>query len=314
VFLGSSGLEVSPMFFGTALTIGTESDSQDFSNQMIQKLWQLGVNTFDVANNYGNGRAEELLGKSLAHLPRNQIVVCSKGSWPLGPGFNNSGLGRKHIFDALEKSLFRLELDYLDVYYAHRYDPNVSMRHIVSTFNQLINSGKIRYWGVSEWPLAALQECLDVCERFGMEMPICQQNVFSLLRHPSLYDGVLDFSLKNNMGFIGYSPLAQGLLTGKYQGGITLDSRIGKSKQLNYFKTADMLKEKNSELDKFANLVQEFGLDFVGVALNWVKRQQVIPVFGASRVSQIEENLESFSIDIPNEFWEKLESLDLITP
>jgi aryl-alcohol dehydrogenase-like predicted oxidoreductase len=116
------------------------------------------------------------------------------------------------------------------------------------------------------------------------------------------------------MGFIGYSPLAQGLLTGKYQDGITLDSRIGKSEQLNYFKTADMLKEKNSQLNKFTNLVQEFGLDFVGVALNWVKRQQVIPVFGASRVSQIEKNLESFSIDIPNEFWEKLETLELITP
>jgi aryl-alcohol dehydrogenase-like predicted oxidoreductase len=145
-----------------------------------------------------------------------------------------------------------------------------------------------------------------------MEMPICQQNVFSLLRHPSLYDGVLDFSLKNNMGFVGYSPLAQGLLTGKYQNGIDSDSRIDKAATLNYFKTADMLKENTARLNTFTKLVEEFELDFVSVALNWVKKQQVIPVFGASSVLQIDENLKSFSIEIPNEFWVRLEATDLV--
>ncbi len=312
MFLGSSGLEISPLIFGTALTIGTENDSQDFSDQMIQKLWQLGVNAFDVANNYGGGRAEVLLGKSLADLPRSQIVVSSKGSWQLDDGFNSTGLGRKHIFHALESSLSRLDLDYLDIYYAHRYFPNVSMRHIVSTFNQLISSGRIRFWGVSEWPLTALQECLDVCERYGMEMPVCQQNVFSMLRHPSLHNGLLDFSRANGMGFIGYSPLAQGLLTGKYKDGAFEGSRIKKAAILNYFKTSEMLKEERDKLNKLANLVDEFEIDFVSVALNWVKKQEVIPVFGASNSSQIEENIKSFSSEVPNEFWEKLHLIDFL--
>ena len=172
VRLGNSGLKITELVFGSALTIGTEIMDEDHSQKLIDKAWELGIRTFDVSNNYGYGGAEKLVGKALAKYPREEYVLITKGSWPIGDSPYHRGLSRKHILWAFEESLKKLNKDYVDIYFAHRYDPEVPMEEIVRTFNWLINTGMVRYWATSEWPLAALQECVAVCEKLNLEKPI----------------------------------------------------------------------------------------------------------------------------------------------
>ena len=179
VRLGNSGLKITELIFGSALTIGTEIMDEAKAETLIDKAWELGIRTFDVSNNYGYGGAERIVGKCLAKYPRVEYVLITKGSWPIGETPYHRGLSRKHILWAFEESLKKLQKDYVDIYFAHRYDPEVPMEEIVRTFNWLINTGKVRYWATSEWPLTALQECIEVCNRLNMEKPITEQFIYS---------------------------------------------------------------------------------------------------------------------------------------
>ena len=158
VRMGTSGLKLTKVTFGSALTIGTESMDQTFADEMIDQAWKLGIRSFDVSNNYGMGNAEKLVGKSLQRYPHEEYVVSTKGSWPIGDTPYHKGLSRKHVLWAFDESIKKMGLDYVDIYYAHRYDPEVPMEEIVRTFNTLIESGHVRYWATSEWPAEALKE------------------------------------------------------------------------------------------------------------------------------------------------------------
>jgi aryl-alcohol dehydrogenase-like predicted oxidoreductase len=304
--LGDSGLEISKLVFGTALTIGTERVDQMFSDEMIELLWEGGIRTFDTSNNYGEGKAELLLGKSLKKYPRHDLVLTTKGSWPVGSDLNSSGLGRKHIFNSLENSLIRLDMDFIDVYFAHRFSEGISLEQIVRTFNSLITQGKILHWGVSEWPLSALEECFKVCERNGLEGPVVQQNVFSYALHPSRENGLLQFANDHGMGFIGYSPLAQGALTGKYLSGIPKDSRIDKEETIGYFKTRSLHEQVKEQILKFLNITHKYELNPTHAAIAWVLKEGIVPLFGASSKEQILENLKALDFSAPKEFWSEL--------
>ena len=140
VRLGNSGLKITELVFGSALTIGTEIMDEKASEELIDKAWELGIRTFDVSNNYGYGGAEKLVGKCLSKYSREEYVLITKGSWPIGESPYHRGLSRKHILWAFEESLKKLNKDYVDIYFAHRYDPEVPMEEIVRTFNWLINT------------------------------------------------------------------------------------------------------------------------------------------------------------------------------
>ena len=150
--MGNSGLKITELTFGTALTIGTESKECIYAEELVDTAWTLGIRSFDTSNNYGMGAAENLLGKALRKYPRHEYVLSTKGSWPMGDTPYDKGLSRKHILWSIGESLRRLGVEFVDVYYAHRYDPEVPMEEIVRTFNYLIQSGRIRYWATSEWP------------------------------------------------------------------------------------------------------------------------------------------------------------------
>ena len=306
--LGNSGLEISPLVYGSALTIGTERVDQGFSDMIIDSLWDLGIRTFDTSNNYGAGRSETLLGKSLQKYPRHDYVLSTKGSWALGQGLNESGLGRKHLFDSIDNSLNRLGVDFIDVYYAHRFYEIISMEQIIANFNLLISKGKILHWGVSEWPLSALEECFEICNKTGMEGPIVQQNIYSYAIHPSRENGLLKFAKEHGMGFIGYAPFAQGLLTGKYLHGIPEGSRIDKAESIGYFKTANIQEQIKDKVLTFLNLTSRYELNPTHAAIAWVRREGVVPLFGASSREQVLENLESLSFQAPNDFWIDLDN------
>ncbi len=309
--VGKSGLKLSPITFGSALTIGTEDLGLDYAQAMIDAAWDLGIRSFDTSNNYGEGKAEHLLGQALKKYPRQEYVLATKGSWPIGPYVYHKGLSRKHIRWAFAESLERLGLDYIDIYYAHRYDPDTPMEEVVRLFNSLIDSGRVLYWATSEWPLEALVECHDVCDRLGLEKPILDQFIYSYAINKADTNGVRQFCEAHGVGMLGFSPLAQGLLTGKYQHTIPQGSRIAKSAQLGYDKTQKIYQQNKERIDYFSKICQQYGVKGSHAAIQWVLRRDVFPVLGASSPNQLIENMAALQAIIPDAFWAELDAFRL---
>lgn len=307
--MGNSGLKLSEVTFGSALTIGTESSSQEYANALIDQAWDLGIRSFDVSNNYGMGKAEILVARALKRYPREEYVLSTKGSWPIGESVYHRGLSRKHILWAFKESLERMELDYVDIYYAHRYDPETSMEEIVRTFNYLIYTGKVRYWATSEWPVEALEECHSVCDRLNAEKPIVEQCIYSFAVRKAETNGVKDFCEQHHVGMLGFSPLCQGILTGKYREGIPADSRMDKKDKLNYDKTGNFYQQNKQRIDEYMKVCDKYGLRPVDVAINWGIRKKIYPVLGASRPEQLTDTLQGLGADIPETAWKEFERL-----
>lgn len=310
VRVGNSGLKITEITYGTALTIGTESNDYSFAEELIQTAWEEGIRSFDTSNNYGN--AELILGKVLSKYPREEFVLSTKGSWPIGETPYHRGLSRKHILWAFDESLKKLNMDYIDVYYAHRYDPDVSMEEIVRTFNYLIGTGRVRYWATSEWPLEALEECHKVCDRLGMEKPVIEQFIYSYAVRKATKNGVKSFCDERGVGTLGFSPLCQGYLTGKYRDGVPCDSRIAKSQQLRYDKTRNFYIQNSNTIDFFLATCEKYEVDPASVAIQWCVRKKIYPVVGASKPEQLRKNVRSLQINIPERLWGELETYDKI--
>lgn len=309
VRMGNSGLKLTEVTFGSALTIGTECMEQDYANKMIDEAWKLGIRSFDVSNNYGMGVAELLVGKALQRYPHEEYVVSTKGSWPIGDTVYHKGLSRKHILWAFEESMKRMGLEYVDIYYAHRYDPEVPMEEIVRTFNFLIGTGRIRYWATSEWPVEALEECHKMCDKLGMEKPIIEQCIYSFAVRKTEYNGVKEFCNNNGVGMLGFSPLCQGLLTGKYRNGVPSDSRVAKSSQIQYDKTMNFYIQNKDRIDKYLEKCDEYSLRPTDVAIKWGIRKGIYPVLGASKPEQLEDTLQGLSFEIPEDVWVDFERI-----
>ncbi len=309
VRLGRSGLKLSQVTFGSALTIGTESLEQDYADALIDEAWGLGIRSFDVSNNYGMGQAELLTGASLSRYPREEYVLSTKGSWPIGDSVYHRGLSRKHILWAFEESMKRLGAEYVDIYYAHRYDPETPMEEICRTFNDLIRSGRIRYWGTSEWPAEALRECHEVCDRLGLEKPIVEQCIYSFAVRKTETNGVKEFCDSHGVGMLGFSPLCQGILTGKYRNGVPADSRIAKKEKIGYDKTANFYQQNQSRIDGFLAQCDEFGIRPVDVAIQWGMHKGIYPVLGASRPGQLTDTLSHVAEPFSEETFEAFERI-----
>lgn len=305
--IGKSGLKSTILTYGTALTIGTESKDINYAQEMIDKAWEVGIRSFDTSNNYGNGNAEILTGKVLKKYPRNLYIISTKGSWPIGESPYERGLSRKHIMEAFDASMKRLNMDYVDIYYAHRYDSEVSMEEVVRTFNALINSGRIRYWGTSEWPKEALEECIYVCNNLGLEAPIVEQPIYSFAIRKIESNGVKRFCEHHGIGIMSFSPLAQGLLTGKYKdGNIPKDSRMAKSHMIGYDKTLNIYNQNKNRIDMFIGLANKYSIDPALLALRWVIDNGALPVIGASRPEQLDFNSRALDLKISNDLLKEL--------
>ena len=305
--LGRSGLQVTELTYGTALTVGTEILSSGPTFELILAAWEGGIRSFDTSSNYGS--AEALLGEALRQYPRHEYVLASKGSWPIGPGRYDRGLSRKHLVHALERSLTNLATPYLDIYYAHRFDTEVELEEVVRTFGQFLQSGKILYWGTSEWTQTQLEALHGCCDALGVERPIVEQPIFSYAIHKIRENGVKSFCEQNGVGVMGFSPLAQGLLTGKYRREVPPQSRIAKSQQINYSKTTAIYEQNRERIDGFLSVVEAQGVDPVAVALQWCVRQSVLPVVGASRPEQVLDNIRALETEIPESVFQALEKL-----
>ncbi len=309
VRMGNSGLKLSEVTFGSALTIGTESMDQKFADKLIDQAWELGIRSFDVSNNYGYGAAETLVGKSLQRYPREEYVVSTKGSWPIGESVYHRGLSRKHILWAFDESLKRMGLEYVDIYYAHRYDPETPMEEVVRTFNYLIGTGKIRYWATSEWPVEALEECHRVCDKLNLEKPILEQCIYSFAVRKAETNGVKNFCDANGVGMLGFSPLCQGILTGKYRNGTPQDSRMAKKDLLGYDKTMNFYIQNKERIDQYLEICDNYEVRPVDVAIQWGIRKGIFPVLGASKPEQLVDTLQNLNVVFPQRMWDELEMI-----
>lgn len=309
--LGTSGLKVSEIALGSWLTYG-KSVADDTAKKCIQTAYEAGINFFDTANVYENGEAEIVLGKALKEYDRSSLVVASKVYFPMGSGPNDRGLSRKHIFEQCDASLKRLGMDYLDLYQCHRYDPNVPLEETLWALDDLQRQGKILYAGVSEWPADKIQEAHKIAKERNFRPLVSNQPIYNMIER-YIEKEVLPISIANGMGQVVFSPLSQGILTGKYKPGHTVpeDSRGANEKISNFLQKYledERLLETVQELETFA---QHLDVTLPQLALAWILRQPGISsaIIGASKPEQVEVNIKAVEIELSDDIYDGINEL-----
>ncbi len=297
-FLGRSGLKVSALSFGSWVTFGDQVDEQIAYNCMAE-AYDAGVNFFDNAEVYSEGKSEIMMGNIIkkAGWKRSDLVLSTKIFWG-GEGPNDSGLSYKHIIEGTDAALKRMQTDYVDLIFCHRPDIHTPVEETVWAMNQVIQSGKAFYWGTSEWPAWQIREAYSVARRENLRPPLMEQPQYNMFHrervereYAALYDDI-------GLGTTIWSPLASGLLTGKYNDGIPDDSRLSLEKYDWLRKSlleSDEGKKNLEKTGKLAELCNEAGLSMPELALLWcLKNPNVSTVItGASKPEQVRQNMKT---------------------
>ena len=296
--LGRSGIKLSEIGLGSWLTYGRGVGDQE-SRNCIRRAFEFGVNFFHSDDVYHKGMAEEVFGRELKAFPRRDLVIATKCFFPFGEGINDRGLSRKHIFESVTGSLERLQTDYIDLYQCHRFDPEVDLFEVVRAFDDLIRQGKILYWGVSEWPAAEIARACTLAAQIHACPPISNQPEYSILARRVETNGVQKACLEHGLGMVLWSPLRQGILSGKYSGGkIPADSRKADAKMNAYM--AEISRELTDKVDQLRPLAQQHKCSMAQLAIGWLLSRQAVTsvILGASRVQQIEENVAASAVKL----------------
>ncbi len=309
--LGRSGLQVSEVSLGSWLTLGSSVD-REATREIVHRAYDLGVNFFDTADVYASGQAEEVLGQALRAIPRRYVVIASKAFFPMSQHPNDRGLSRKHLFESVEASLRRLGTDYLDLHQCHRADPTTPIEETVCAYEDLIRQGKLLYWGVSEWSGAQVADACRVAGERQAFRPISNQPQYSLLRR-QIESEVLPVCEREGLSQIVFSPLAQGVLSGKYSGGAKPSGSRATDAQRNQFMRAYLEPETLARVDRLQPLANELGISLAQLALAWCLRQRGVAsvIVGATRAAQLEENVKASGVALSAEL---LARIDAIAP
>jgi aryl-alcohol dehydrogenase-like predicted oxidoreductase len=297
--LGQSGCKVSVLSFGSWLTVGSSID-QPTTDALVRTAFENGVNLFDTADIYSRGEAEEALGKALAPLRRQDFVLSTKCFWPMSENVNDRGLSRKHLFESVHNSLRRLKTDYLDLMLCHRFDPETEVDELVCAMTDLIRQGKVLYWGVSVWSGTQIAHACRVADVRNGYRPIANQPPYNLLERGVELEVVPECA-KLGISQIVFSPLCQGLLTGKYSGGaVPPDSRAADDKR-NGFLKPKMTPDALARAARMAEIARKAGLSPSVAALAWVVGRPGIAsaIVGATRPEQLLENLKAADLELP---------------
>lgn len=291
--LGKHGIRVSEVCLGSWLTYGAAAE-ETVARECIEQAYDLGVNFFDTANVYAKGEAEKVVGNVLRQYPRSSYVLATKVYFPMGSGPNDRGLSRKHIIEQCNASLQRLGVDYIDLYQAHRYDPTVPLAETLMAFDHLVQQGKILYYGVSEWSAGQLAHAADLTRLAGMA-PIASNQPYYNLLDRGIEKEILPLCRREGIGIINFSPLAQGLLTGKYKPGEPLPegSRASDPRQNLFLNKGELDQQQLVRVQKLLPIAEQEGLSLTQLALAWCLRQPELSsvIIGASKPSQVEENV-----------------------
>lgn len=308
--LGKSGLKVSEISLGSWLTYGGYVDEQQ-SASVIDRAYELGINFFDTANVYHRGAAEEIMGKTLKKYRRDTYVVATKVFFPMGELPNQRGLSRKHIIEQCEASLKRMGLDYVDLYQCHRFDPETPMEETLRALDDLVTQGKVLYAGVSEWTALQISEAAHIAKELNLDRIVSNQPVYNMVNRYIEKD-VVPVSRELGVGQIVFSPLAQGVLTGKYKPGAPLPegSRATDPGSVNFIQR--YLTDANlAKVEKLIPIAERKELSLAQLALAWILRLDNISscIIGASRPDQVNENVKASGVKLSDADLSEIEDI-----
>lgn len=315
--LGSTGLQVSALSFGAWITFGKQI-GRSGARDLVAAAWDHGVNFFDNAEAYANGEAERVMGDVIAdlRLPRDGFAVSSKVMFGSAedPRPMQKGLSRKHVRDACEGALKRLRVDYLDLYFCHRPDPDTSIEETVWAMDTLIRQGKVLYWGTSEWSAAQIREAAKIAKHHSLHGPSMEQPQYNLLHRERVELEYAPLYAELGLGTTTWSPLGSGLLTGKYNEAIPDDARLGLEDHgwLQRMVLGDSQAGRLQRARKFSALAAELGLPPAPLAIAWCLRNPHVStvILGASRVEQLLQNLQALTLadTVEDAVWRRVEA------
>ncbi|MEK3889196.1 aldo/keto reductase family protein [Bacillus sp. FSL K6-3431] len=307
--LGRSGLKVSEVSLGSWLTYG-KSVEDNTAEKTIHRAYELGINFFDSANVYERGEGEKVMSKALKEFPRESYVITTKAFWPMGEGPNDRGLSRKHVYEQVHNSLKRMDLDYVDIFYCHRYDSETPVDETLRVIDDLIRQGKILYAGVSEWSAAQIEEAVGTADKYLLDRIVVNQPQYSMLNR-YIEEEVIPVSSKHGISQVVFSPLAQGMLTGKYKGGKIPEGSRASNDTINSF-VKNIFNEQNfSKVDQLDAVAKELDTTLPALAIAWILRQPNVAsaLVGASRPEQIEANVKGSELELSTEIISKIEGI-----
>lgn len=308
-YLGKTGVQVSSLSFGT-MTFGGEADEKT-SGELYRVCREAGINLFDCANVYNNGKSEEILGRLVQH-EREQIILTSKVYFPMGNDINSRGLSRRHIFHAIEASLKRLNTDYVDIYFMHRFDENTDLEESLQAMHDLVSQGKVLYLGVSNFAAWQIMKALGISAHHHLSAFDVIQPMYNLIKRQAEVE-IFPLALSEKLAVIPYNPLAGGLLTGRYLDKKNLQGTRFEKKiyQLRY--QTDIAYEIT---ERFVEFAKSRGYSPVSLAIAWAAAHPAVtsPLLGARTVQQLEECLNALKIDMTKELRKEISALSLEPP
>ena len=299
--LGRSGLTISAIAYGNWLTHGSQVE-EDAARACVHAALDEGITTFDTADVYAKGRAEEVLGRALAGVRREDIELCTKAYWPVGPGPNDKGLSRKHVIESCHASLRRLGTDYLDLYQAHRFDPTVPLAETMLAYADLVRAGKVLYVGVSEWRADQIEAAYPLATELRVPL-ISNQPQYSMLWRV-IEAEVVPTCQRLGLGQIVWSPVAQGVLTGKYQPGQPPPAGSRATDPAGSQFVGELLTNQVlGRVQQLVPLAERAGLSMAQLAVAWVLQNPNVSaaIIGASRPEQVRENVKAASVRLDAE-------------
>jgi aryl-alcohol dehydrogenase-like predicted oxidoreductase len=308
--LGRSGLSISEIAYGNWVTHGSQV-AEDAARACVEAALDEGITTFDTADVYAGTRAEEVLGRALRGVRRESVEIFTKVYWPTGPGPNDRGLSRKHIMESAHASLRRLQTDYLDMYQAHRYDHATPLEETLRAFDDLVRQGKVLYVGVSEWRTEQIAAAVQVAGEAGFDRIISSQPQYNMIWRV-IESEVIPLSEKEGIGQIVWSPIAQGVLTGKYRPGdapppASRATDPSGSSFIQHYLTDDLL----GRVQQLKPVADQAGLSLAQLAIAWVLQNPNVAaaIIGATRPEQVRENVRASGIRLDGELMGRIDEI-----
>jgi aryl-alcohol dehydrogenase-like predicted oxidoreductase len=308
--LGRSGLKVSEIAYGNWVTHGSQVE-EDAALACVATALDEGITTFDTADVYAMTKAESILGKALHGVRRESVEICTKVFWPTGQGANDRGLSRKHIMESANASLRRLQTDYIDLYQAHRYDHETPLEETLRAFDDLVRQGKVLYVGVSEWRAEEIEAALKIADQMGLDRIVSNQPQYNMIWRV-IESEVIPLSVQEGIGQIVWSPIAQGVLTGKYLPGAAppAGSRATDERGSG-FVTSYLTDEILSNVQLLRPVAEQAGLTLAQLAVAWTLQNPAVSaaIIGATRPEQVRENAVASGVQLDPEILKQIDAV-----
>lgn len=306
--LGNTGLKVSEISLGSWLTYGGYVEEQNAVSS-IDLAYESGINFFDTANVYIRGEAEKVVGKALKKYPRSSYVLATKVFGQMGDGPNDQGLSRKHIMEQCDASLQRLGMDYIDIYYCHRYHHETPLHETLRALDDLVRQGKVLYVGVSEWTAEQITEAVHLADQKLLDRIVVNQPNYSMLQR-YIEKEIIPVSEKHGIGQVVFSPLAQGVLTGKYKKGESVPEG-SRAAQVNTNMSHILTEQNLDKVEQLRLVAYEENLTLAQLAIAWILRHPNVAsaLVGASRPEQLQETIKASGVKLSSETVEKINEI-----